>query len=233
MKIYFLALLLIPNLLIAEPCKMVEIFDNEYVIGENRTIRCNTGGSFCITQNQEKNDYYRIKDYGYVCAQDCKNSVYFNNYDGLGEKPNYNKGDTYLSYYFCDGINFVRTDLALICDNFKFKYENLYNKEAIKNIKKYCSQFDSLANGYGDYRQGLVKISDKIFMNSYNPKYEEYKYLINKFDDANIKYENSLKEPVKISTISLLQYISLGLSGFIMILILFLFRNIKKIKKQK
>lgn len=232
MKIYFLALLLIPNLLIAEPCKMTEIFHGQYEIGENESVSCNREESICITQNQGRNDYYRTKDYGYICAQDCKDSVYFNNYDGLSEKLSYN-GDTYLSYYFCDGINFVRRNLDLICGDFKFKYENPLNKEHIKNIKKYCSQFDSLANGYGDYKQGLVKISDKIFMNSYNPKYEEYKYLINKFNDANIKYENSLKEPVRISTISLLQYISLGLSGFIMILMLFLFRNIKKIKKQK
>lgn len=232
MKIYFLALLLIPNLLIAEPCKMVEISGNNYKIGEEQYTRCNEEIGICITQNQRRNDYYYENDYGYICAQDCKNSVYFNNYDGLGEKPNY-KGDIYLIYYFCDGINFVRKSLDLICDNFKFKYENPYNKEAIKNIKKYCSQFDSLANGYGDYNQGLVKISDKIFMSVHNPKYREYEYLINKFNDANIKYENSLKEPIKISTINLLQYISLGLSSFIMILILFLFRNIKKIKKQK
>ena len=232
MKIYFLALLLIPNLLMAEPCKMVEISGNNYKIGEDEYTRCNEEIDICITQNQGRNDYYYKNDYGYICAQDCKNSVYFNNYDGLSEKPNY-KGDTYLSYYFCDGINFVRKKLDLICDNFKFKYENPYNKEAIKNIKKYCSQFDSLANGYGDYKQGLVKISDKIFMSVNNPKYREYEYLIDKFNDANITYENSLKEPIKISTISLLQYISLGLSSFIMILILFLFRNIKKIKKQK
>ncbi len=232
MKIYFLALLLIPNLLIAEPCKMTEIFSNEYPIGDGRTVFCNEERSICITQNQNRNDYYHMKDYGYICAQDCKDSVYFDNYDGLSEKPSYN-GDTYLNYYFCDGINFIRRNLELICGDFKFKYENPYNKEAIKNIKKYCSQFDSLANGYGDYRQGLVKISDRIFMSYRNPKYDEYKYLIDKFNDANIRYENSLKEPVKISTISLLQYISLGLSGFIMILMLFLFRNIKKIKKQK
>ena len=232
MKPYFLALLSIPNLLIADPCKMTEIFHNRYEIGEGESISCNNDHSICITQNQERNEYYHMKDYGYICAQDCKDSVYFNNYDGLSEKLNYN-GNSYLSYYFCNGINFVRRELNLICDDFKFKYENPYNKEAIKNIKKYCSQFESLANGYGDYKQGLVKISDKIFMDYNNPKHEEYRYLIGKFNDANIKYENSLKEPVKISFINIMQYVSIGISSFIMILILFLFRNIKKIKKQK
>lgn len=232
MKIYFLALLLIPNLLMAEPCKMTEIFDNRYTIEEGNSVYCNNQESICITKNQNRNSYYSMKDYGYICAQDCKDSVYFNNYDGLSEKLSYN-GNTYLIYYFCDGINFVEKRLKLICDDFKFKYENPYNKESIKNIKKYCSQFDSFANGYGEYKQGLVKISDKIFMSDNNPKYEEYSYLIDKFNDANKRYENSLKEPVKISFINIIQYVNIGISSFIMILILFLFRNIKKIKKQK
>ena len=222
MKIYFLALLLIPNLLMAESCMKVPhyVYDEEY--GKERENKICNRDRKCIE------DYNNDRNF-FVCSEECKDSLYFNNYDGFSEILKYDNKSESIYYNYCNGNLFEDGDFKLICDNFKLKYENPYNKESIKNIKKYCSQFDKISNNYINYRDGIIKVSNKVFVLND----DEYKYLIDKFNDANRKYEDSLKEPIKISFINIMQYISLGLSGFIIILILFLFRNLKKIKKQK
>lgn len=216
MKIYFLALLSIPNLLLANPCQKIPYTYDEN--GERIEDKVCEGKGKCL------ND----RDAYLLCSESCKDSVYFYNYDGPSEVLKYNRGE-YIYYEYCNGNYFDHGDLKLICNNFRIKYENPYNKNEIRNIKKYCSKFDNIENNYFNLKEGIIKVSNKVFVLDR----EEYDYLLIKFNEANARYENSLKKPVKISFINIMQYVSIGISSFIMILILFLFRNINKIKKQK